>query len=310
MSIVTLLIGIQTLFMVLTALFMSLGHASWVDILCYSSSGVWQGQVLRLVTYAFVNPPSIWFALEMMMLYYFGREVERLLGSKKFTMLYLGLTLLGSSLLQLLSLRGISEQMSGAQSIHFAIFAAFVAIYPGLPFLFGVAARWMLLGLLTLSILQFLEARQFTSMMIFLTESLGAILFMMAQGYWGLLPDRFRSFLSMVLQRLPLLRQRQQASVSASKSSLGGTPSVPLNASSGRSLIGACSTTTSFVPVFTNQATSEKRATTPLPAIIDIDAVLEKISQTGMESLTARERELLEKASSALVERDTLLRRS
>src|SRR5436853_4179214 len=40
--------------------------------------------VHQLVTYAFVHPPSgiLWFAIEMYILFVFGREVERFLGRK------------------------------------------------------------------------------------------------------------------------------------------------------------------------------------------------------------------------------------
>jgi membrane associated rhomboid family serine protease len=293
-TLVTLLIGIHLLVMVLTVLCISLGHASWVNALCYSSNAVWQGQVLRLVTYAFVNPPSIWFALDMLMLYYFGREVERLLGYKKFALLYIGLILTGSCMLQLVSLGGISEKMSGGQSVNFAIFAAFVAIYPELPFLFGIGARWMLVALVALATLQFLEARQFTFMMIFLLKSLGAILFMIAQGYRGLLPDYFGAFLLKFSQRFSFSSQRKGVGLSSSSRVT----------SSSASVIEACSTTASFVPVFTDQ---KQYGALPRPVhapIINIDRLLEKISQNGLESLTVEEKKELEQASNALVERD------
>jgi membrane associated rhomboid family serine protease len=298
LDMVTLIISIQALFMVLTAIFISLGHASWVNALCYSSAGVWQGQVLRLFTYAFVNPPSLWFAIEMLMLYYFGREVEKIVGPRKFVLLYIGLILLGSSLLQLWSLLGIPERMSGAQSVHFAIFAAFVALYPGLPFLFGIAARWLLAVFIAFSALQFLEAHQFTSLIIFLSESIAAILFMMAQGYRDLVPWNAASFFSRISRSCSLPRQSEKISspLSKAKESL----------SSNRTLVEAFSTTTSFVPVFTNQKTPKKIPTPSPQPIINIDALLEKISQTGMESLTTTEKKELEKASSALVERDRL----
>lgn len=289
-NMVTLLIGIHSLMMVLTTLLMSFGHTSWVNVLCYNSTAVWHGQILRLFTYAFINPPSVWFALEMMMLYYFGSELERSLGSKMFAILYAGLILLGSIFLQLLSLWGMPERMSGSQSVNFAIFAAFVAMYPGLPFLFGVPARWMLLAFMTLSSLQFLEAKQLTPMMIFLAESLGAIIFIIGQGYRELLPADSFSFLSTFLQRIISLRKIKKEA--------------PSTRSTSSSLIGSCSTTTSFVPVFTAQPAPIKTAPPADVVMINIDALLEKISQTGMESLTAQEKEQLEKASNALLERD------
>jgi len=293
-TLVTLLIGIHLFAMVVTVLLISLGHASWANALCYSSNAVWQGQVLRLVTYAFVNPPSIWFALDMLLLYYFGREVERLLGYKKFALLYGGLILTGSCILQLVSLGGISEKMSGGQSVNFAIFAAFVAIYPELPFLFGIRARWMLVALVTLATLQFLEARQFTFMMIFLFKSFGAILFMIAQGYRSLLSDDVYSYLLKFLQRLSFFSQRT-GGLSA-RSSLA-TPS-------STSVIEACSTTTSFVPVFTDQKQHGALSRPSLAPTINIDRLLEKISQMGLESLTVEEKAELKQASYALLERD------
>lgn len=305
-SMVVLLIGIHLLFMIMNAALMSLGHSSWVNILCYNSNAVWQGQVLRLVTYAFVNSPSIWFALEMLMLYYFGSEVERFIGGKKFALLYGGLVLLGSCSLQLLSLIGVPGRMSGGQLVNFAIFAAFVAIYPGLPFLFGIAARWILVAFLSLSVLQFLEARQFTSMMIFVIQSLGAIFFMIALGYRGLLPDSLLLVLLKGPRSFPFFYKRNKASSSIPVKSSHARPATTSNSSS-QSLIEACSTTTSFVPVFTDQQSYEKKTTPPHVPAINIDAILEKISQTGLESLTLHEKKELEKASSALVERDRSL---
>jgi membrane associated rhomboid family serine protease len=299
LDMVTFIIGIQGVFMVLTATLISLGHTSWVNALCYNSVGVWHGQVLRLVTYAFVNPPSLWFALEMLMLYYFGREVEKIIGPRRFATLYIGLILLGSCLLQLLSLSGVSERMSGAQSVHFAIFTAFVAIYPGLPFLFGIAARWMLAVFLVLSTLQFLEGHQFASLVIFLSESVAAIFFMIVQGYRDLLPQNGISFLSRYSHYFAFFRKGSKVSSPVSQGSA--------SSSSNNSVLEAFSTTTSFVPIFANQKPAEKTAPTPRPLAINIDALLEKISQAGMESLTSKEKEELEKASSALVERDRIV---
>jgi ABC-type uncharacterized transport system involved in gliding motility auxiliary subunit len=74
--------------------------------------------------------------------------------------------------------------------------------------------------------------------------------------------------------------------------------------SSSASVIEACSTTASFVPVFTDQ---KQYGALPRPVhapIINIDRLLEKISQNGLESLTVEEKKELEQASYALVERD------
>jgi hypothetical protein len=59
---------------------------------CLDSAQVFSaGRVWQLATYAFVHPPSglIWFAIEMYMLFVFGREVERFIGRRAFIALYL-----------------------------------------------------------------------------------------------------------------------------------------------------------------------------------------------------------------------------
>ena len=63
-----------------------LGH------LAFDSALVWQrGEFWQLATYAFVHSPSglLWFAVEMYMLFVFGREVERFIGRRAFIVLYL-----------------------------------------------------------------------------------------------------------------------------------------------------------------------------------------------------------------------------
>lgn len=286
---ITLLIALHTGVMVATSLLLASGRASWINLLLYSSDAVWHGQVWRLVTYAFVSLPSIWFALEMLMLYYFGRAVEGALGVKFFSLLYVGLIFLGSGFLQLLSLTGASQEMSGAQAVNFAIFAAFVAIVPGAQFFFGLAARWMLLILLALSSLQLLAGHQFSAMLLFITESVGAVLFMKWRGFhelfWGL--PSFSLFKIM---------KRTKA------------PSSPVKSSLNRSIL------TTPTPLTTNASVSKS---TPSPKAvlsksvkkvqteaIDIDLLLEKIGHAGIASLTLEEKEQLEKARTALLQRD------
>lgn len=287
---VTLLIAVHAAAMVTTSLLLTFGHTAWVNAFVYSSSAVAQGQVWRLLTYAFVNPPNIWFAFEMLMLFYFGREVERGLGAKAFGLFYAGLILLGAVLMQLLSLAGTAQQMTGAQAVNFAIFAAFVTMHPGVQFLFGIAARWMLLALLALSSLQLLEGHQFAGTLLFLAESVAAILVMKWNGYHELIAGFPKITLTEMLQRLAPRR----------------VPKMPVQttASIRPTLFGSCSTSTSFVPVPRGDSALSTKAATPTIKTINIDGVLEKISQTGMASLTDQEKEQLEEARTALLQRD------
>ncbi len=291
-SAVTFLIGLHVITMIGVALCLGFGQASWVNIFVYESSAVAHGQLWRLITYAFVASPSIWFALEMMMLYYFGRVVEKELGSQLFSFLYGGLIVLGAILIQLISLFGVPQQMSGAQGVGFAIFAAFVALYPDMPFLFNIRARWMLLALLAISSLQLLEAHQFAAATLFLSESVAALLFMIWRGHRGFFSNSTSNATVEFLKKMMTPPAKKTA--------------IPKNST----LLGSASITTSIVTAPAGRASFSKRKMAssapsfPKKKEINIDALLEKISQTGMASLTEEEKQSLEKARVALLERD------
>lgn len=287
-SLVVFLVALHTLTMIATALCVAFGATSWVEALVYQSTAVAQGQLWRLVTYAFVASPTIWFVLEMMMLYYFGRAVEKELGTRVFGVFYGGLLLLSSLSLQLLSCFGRAHQMSGDQGINAAVFAAFVAIYPDIPFLFALSARWTLLALLAITSLQLLEKNQFTAITLFLSQSLAALLFMKRRGY-----SRFFSAAAEhpTTDFFKKLFQPSSPTKTGSKSS---------------TLLGSASISTSVVTVTPKKAVLKKKKSTPLKKATDIDALLEKISQTGMASLTEIEKKELENARAALLRRDAM----
>jgi hypothetical protein len=94
----------------------------------------------------------------MVMLFFFGKEVETYFGRKVFAALYGALTL--TAPLVLLTLHLIHGEDSGPVSIdggnfiHFGIFIAFVTLYPGVRFFFAIPAVWIagvLLALYTLA---------------------------------------------------------------------------------------------------------------------------------------------------------------
>lgn len=286
LSTVAFLILLHTAMMIVEAFCVASGAASWVEMLIYNSNAVAHGQLWRLLTYAFVTTPSIWFAFEMMMLYYFGRAVEKELGSKAFAFLYAGLILFGSLLLQLISIAGGTQQMSGSQGINFAIFAAFVAIYPDLPFFFAARARWVLLGFLALTALQLLEEHHFASIALFLSESLLALLFMQWRGYPGIFSNVTEHTTLDLLKRLMPLPPKK------------GTPK------KNSTLLGSASISTSVLTQASKKAVTTQKKIISEKKKIDIDALLEKISETGIASLTEVEKKELEEARAALLKRD------
>ena len=146
-DVTTMLVGIHVAAAILAAILYAivgmLGAASILAWLQFDSAALWStGQVWRLFTYAFVHPPSalLWFAVEMYMLFVFGREVERFIGRRAYIALYVVLLL---TLPALLTIWGVWQHsgLSGSVAIHFGIFVAFATIYPRVELLLRIQAK-------------------------------------------------------------------------------------------------------------------------------------------------------------------------
>ena len=104
-DVTTMLVGVHVAAAILAAILVAISEC-WQLIFCYGSNSTVRrsgpaGQVWRLFTYAFVHPPSalLWFAIEMYLLFVFGREVERFLGRRAYIALYVFLLVTPAALL-------------------------------------------------------------------------------------------------------------------------------------------------------------------------------------------------------------------
>ena len=264
---ITLLVAFHSAAMIAASLVIASGHGAVLDLLAYSSMAVAHGQIWRLFTYAFVAGPSIWFLFEMVMLYYFGREVENGLGWQRFAILYAGLILLGPLLLQAFGYAGIPQTFVGAQEVNFAIFAAFVAMHPGAQFFFGLAARWVFVGLLAISSLQLMADHQSPRVLVLVASCSLAVMLMRRAGFSE---PMFGHNLSLSLPRFR-------------------TPKADLSSMSGGSSSGRRGATGSKIP--------------PVDPDQEMDRLLEKIGKKGIASLSEAERNSLEQARRAILQR-------
>jgi hypothetical protein len=128
----------------------------------FASGRVHGGQVWRIVTYGFVNPPSIGFVIEMVMFVWFGLELERFFGRKVF------LTFFGSLYLfvpVVLTLLGFFREMAlvGVTG-GFGCFIAFATLYPGALLIFNIPAKWMAFVVVGLSSLIYIYARDLVAL--------------------------------------------------------------------------------------------------------------------------------------------------
>jgi membrane associated rhomboid family serine protease len=268
---ITLLVALHSAAMIAVSLTMASGHGAWLDLFAYKTPELIRGQVWRLFTYAFVATPSVWFLLEMLMLYYFGREVENGLGWKRFALLYAGLILIAPLLLLALGTAGLFSPLAGAEAVNFAVFAAFAAMHPGAQFFFGVAARWVFLGLFAITALQRMADHQTPQVVILAGSCILAIVLMRRAGFTE-----------------PLLGEGIQWSLPRwRKKTSGGVSVMPggISASSAR----AAGKTAEQAPTFDPE--------------LEMDRLLEKISLRGIASLSADEKKILEQARRAMLQR-------
>ncbi|MFO1458661.1 MAG: rhomboid family intramembrane serine protease [Verrucomicrobiota bacterium] len=135
-----------------------------IDALSFSSARVLSGQLWRWVTYGLLNFPSPWFALDMLMIVWFGRELERLFGRRLFLWLYAGIYLIAPIVLTAVGL--VHPTLLSGQPGALALFIAFATQFPGMPVFFSLLAKWAALILVGIYALMALAARSWTDLIL------------------------------------------------------------------------------------------------------------------------------------------------
>ena len=94
-DVTTILVGIHVALAIVACLLVAAGGGGLLDLMMFDSARVLgSGQVWRLATYAFIHSPMqlLWFAIEMYMLFVFGREVEKFIGQRAYIVSLCGFT--------------------------------------------------------------------------------------------------------------------------------------------------------------------------------------------------------------------------
>ena len=183
-DVTTMLVGVHIACAILTAILVAFGAASILAYLQFDSAAVWySGQVWRLFTYAFVHAPSglLWFAVEMYMLFVFGREVERFIGRRAYIALYAALLIAPTIVLTTWGLWQRSV-LAGSPALHFGIFVAFATIYPRVELLLRIMAKWIALILAGVYTFQLLAYHAWTDLAVVWTSIAAAFLFIELRG--------------------------------------------------------------------------------------------------------------------------------
>ena len=199
-DVTTMLVGLHVVCAVLACILIAIpGLGGTLNYFVFDSARIWNGmQVWRLGSYAFVHYPSslLWFAIEMYMLFVFGREVERFIGRSAYIGLYLILLVTPAALLTVWGLWQRSA-LAGSPALHFGIFVAFATIYPRAELFLRIMTKWVVLILAAIYTLQLLAYHAWSDLMVVWTSIAAAFLFIEMQGagpelpWWDALKGRF-----------------------------------------------------------------------------------------------------------------------
>jgi len=256
-DVTTILVIAHVFAMIAGCLLIAFGGSGFLVWMQFDSAAVLHGYAWhQLVTYAFVHPPSniLWFAIEMYMLFVFGREVERFLGRKAFIALYC-IMLIGPSLL--LTLWGLSQRtgFAGSADLHLGVFVAFATIYPRVELMFRIQAKWAAVVGVAAFTLQLLAYHIWWELAVLWFVTAAAFLFVELRGAG---PE-----LAWINNFKALFRPKPRLHVV--------------------------------------QKSSTRRVVEPDDVYASVDPILEKISKSGIGSLTDAERRQLDRARKRLL---------
>ena len=293
---VEVLMGVYLLSMIATTVAIALGYGAASEVLRYDSVAVFQrGELWRLFTYAFWNQPNIPFLLELTVYFFFGREIERFFGRTAFVYLY-AILFAASPALGLLCIAFQNVALSGIPC-GTGLFVAFATMAPAVTLFLGISAKWLAITFVGIRLLSATASHDWTQVVI---EGGGACIAFLAtryfQGRW-------------VIDALSVFkRNRFQVIQGGLKGKATRTPRSERQPELSETLLQKNAQS----PALGDSTLHHPSEPHPSEQETDqelVDRILEKISASGMASLSTAERSLLESARERLLMRDASTRR-
>jgi hypothetical protein len=235
------------------------------------------GRIWQLLTWPLAYPYGVGLfgILAIAFFWYFGTQIESLLGKKKMAW-FLGMITVGLGLIWVLlvELTGISNgvlsgafQLNGINQLELMVLLVFIAEYPQIRFFFNIPGWVIGVVIIAIYVLGYVGNRQWLYLINFL---LGLLLTALVARAWGLMSE---------WGRIPQVRLRRNPRPQRQRK----------RSSSGPTVVQGPWQPAETPPVSRDQAA--------------LDALLDKISASGMDSLSDGEREQL------MILRDRLRRR-
>lgn len=250
----------------------ALSKPTVVDLAMLPAS-VRRGQIWRLVTWPMANlQVDVWLVVGVFLIYWFGRDVERLIGRVRMAQLLLLVVVVAAATAFILD-----TPLAGVRLIEHACLIAFAVEFPRAQFFFGIPARIVALIVIGIDVVRYIGDRYWEGVAITFAVVAAVLLALRAMGLAVDLPW---------IPKLPMLGAKKTHPTRASKSAPTKAKSVKPGRRSKADL--------RIVD------TSSRPSDSPRGTPSGIDALLDKISAQGIESLTPDERRQLEQTSNRL----------
>lgn len=238
-------------------------------------------QIWQLITYQFMHGGFTHIFFNMFMLWMFGNEIENIMGSKKFLVFYL-LSGIGAGLFQLLLGPILSNQLAftiGASGAVYGVMIAFAMFFPDrqiyVYFLFPVRAKYLIAFLV---LIEFMSVGDM-SLVAHLAHVGGIV-----TGFLFILLDKKNNFnIDGIFNKIKNSTSNFKSYTSNNKSGFRK----PSRSSFGNKNI-------QDAEFYDIDSENNKKSQ---PSESEIDKILDKISASGYQNLTAEEKRILFEAS-------------
>ncbi|MFT3876480.1 MAG: rhomboid family intramembrane serine protease [Propioniciclava sp.] len=146
------------------------------QLLYFDPASVLRGELWRVFTWPVVAGAPLWAVLTLVLLWYFGRDVEAQIGRRSMAWLYTGLWAMLTLISLTLGFALGGGRLIGLDQIQFLILLLWIAENPRRPFLFNIPAWVVGAILVALQVLGFISAGNLGGLVSLLVVFVGAAL--------------------------------------------------------------------------------------------------------------------------------------
>jgi membrane associated rhomboid family serine protease len=243
----------------------------------FQSELVRDGEIWRLFTWPLVDAPSLWSLVGLVFFWYFGNQVEEELGRKPYAILLATMTVLPAVIVTLLNVTNEvgtgrwSAYTVSSSLLSIAVFVIFALEHPNARFMFGIPAWVFAAAYVFITVLGGVGARAWAQLIL--------ALLVLAVGLVGARQRGMLEALSFIPQSKRLRpRYTPYGEVGSARPKARKRGRRPKGGSSGPTVVAG--------------PWDRPLGPTPLEQA-ELDVLLDKISATGIDSLTKQEKDRL-----------------